>query len=84
MTPERADYYLGLLVAGGAIELEKIETKEQKGTQSRHETNHEEEAHIRSNVIKLTAIYNCLRQMTEQGFAEGSGLGFPTNLPGRD
>lgn len=84
MTPERADYYLGLLVAGGAIELKKIKTEEPKGSQSRHEVNREEEAQIRSNVIKLTAIRNCLLKMTDQGFADGSGLGFPTNLPGRN
>jgi len=77
MKREKADYYLGLLVAGGAIELEKIETKERKGSQSRHKTNHEEEAHIRNNIIKLTAIRKCLRKMTDQGFAEGSGQGFP-------
>lgn len=67
------DYYLGLLVVGGAVELQPIETKKQKFSQDLHELNGEEGSKLRSNMIKLAAVRRELKQMFERGFDKNTG-----------
>ncbi len=70
------DYYLGLLVAGGAVKLQPIEPddpEEAKASRWEHELTGEEGSKLRSNMIKLAAVRRELKQMFERGFDKNTG-----------